>query len=243
MTLNRTLRQLRNARERRYPEIYEYNGAEGEVPPDGVRYMTLAEASALECNLCGQCCGSEEADLIGFPLRQYTFGGIPKHQWRSMNGGEPLIIPLTPAGNGRAWRPADASNEKPPAFRCEALDHAPDGTTRCRLWQDKRPSPCDSFPVKVKHYPDDLRRGAYVLMNTQYQRLCTWVDVLLCPEDSVILTWRKADGTLKRGLSAKQHAYIAHVFREAYRDVFLDEDGTMPLREWRKLRAAEDAWR
>ncbi len=88
-----------------------------------------------------------------------------------------------------------------------------------------------------------LRRGAYVLLNTQYQRLCTWVDVLVCPEDSVILGWRKADGTLRGRLTGAQHAYVARVFREAYRDLFPDEDGTLPLREWRKIRATEDTWR
>jgi len=243
VSLNRTLRQLRNARDRRDPEIYDYVGEEHNAPPATVRYMTLAEAKSLECNLCGQCCGSEEADLIGFPLRQYTFGGIPEHQWRKLNGGQPLIIPLTPSGTGRAWRPADADDGKPPAFRCEALQHASDGTTRCGLWQSRRPPACDSYPVNIKHYADDLRRGAYVLLNTQYQRLCTWVDVLVCPEDSVILGWRKADGTLRGRLTGAQHAYVARVFREAYRDLFPDEDGTLPLREWRKIRATEDAWR
>ena len=240
--LNRTLRQLRNARDRRDPAIYDYTPDDDAEPPEGVRYMTLAEAQSLECNLCGQCCGSEEADLIGFPLRQYTFGGIPEHQWRAMNGGQPLIIPLTPSGQMRAWRPADADHDRPPAFRCEALQHHPDGTTRCGLWQSRRPSPCDAFPVKTKHYPRDLERGAYVLLNTQYQRLCTWVDVLVCPEDSVILEWRKADGTLPRRLKRKQRAFVSRVFREAYRDVF-SKDGSLPLHEWRKVRAEEGTWR
>jgi hypothetical protein len=241
MTLNRTLRQLQNARDRRDPEIYEFD-TETSDPPDGVRYMTLAEAQSLECNLCGQCCGSEEADLIGFPLRQYTFGPIPQHQWRSMNGGQPLIIPLTPSGRARPWRPADAEHPVHPAFRCEALSHHPDGTTRCGLWQSRRPPPCDAFPTKAKHYPSDLSKGAYVLMNTQYQRLCTWVDVLICPDDSVILGWRKKDGTLRRRLTAAQHAFVARVFREAYRDAF-PVDGTLPLREWRIVRQAEAAFR
>ncbi|MGE3856531.1 MAG: hypothetical protein AB7G21_06200 [Dehalococcoidia bacterium] len=243
MSLNRTLRQLRNARERRYPEMYEYDASEGQEPPAGVRYMTLTEAKSLECNLCGQCCGSQEADLEGFQLRQYTFGGIPKHQWKRFNGGQPLIIPLTPSGLDRAWRPKDADDGKPPAFRCEALQHHPDGTTRCGLWLTGRPSPCDAYPVNTKHYPDDLRRGAYVLLNTQYQRLCTWVDTLVCPDDSVILGWRRKDGTLRGRLTSAQRAFVARVFREAYRDLFPDEDGTLPLREWRKIRAEEAAWR
>lgn len=242
MTLNRTLRQLRNARERRDPEIYDYSSGDDSPPPEGTRYMTLAESQSLECNLCGQCCGSEEADLVGFPLHQYTFGGLPEHQWRAMNGGQPLIIPLTLSGLPRTWRATDTDDARPPAFRCEALQHEPDGTTRCGLWQSRRPPPCDAFPVKTKHYPRDLERGAYILLNTQYQRLCTWVDVLVCPEDSVILDWRKGDGTLPRRLTPKQRAFVSRVFREAYRDVF-SKDGALPLREWRKVRADEGTWR
>ena len=242
MTLNRTLRQLRNARDRRDPEIYDYTLEGDEGPPEGVRYMTLAEAQSLECNLCGQCCGSEEADLVGYPLRQYTFGGIAPHQWRALNGGQPLIIPLTTAGVARTWRPADADDDRPPAFRCEALSHHPDGTTRCGLWQSRRPPPCDAFPVKTNYYPRDLERGAYILLNTQYQRLCTWVDTLVCPEDSVILKWRSKDGTLRRRLTDAQRTYVARVFREAYRDVF-SKEGPLPMREWRKVRVEEAAWR
>ncbi len=241
MTLNRTLRQLRNARDRAEPEIYDFVPADSD-PPVGVRYMTLAESRALECNMCGQCCGSEEADLAGFPLRQYTFGAIPAHQWRVMNGGKPLIIPLTLSGRGRDWRPSDAEGAIPPAFRCEALSHHPDGTTRCNLWQSRRPPPCNSFPTNARQHPADLRGGAYVLLNTQYQRLCTWVDVLVCPDDSVILGWRKADGTLRRRLGVGQRAYVARVFREAYGDAF-PVDGALPLREWRIVRQDEAVFR
>ena len=47
MSLNRTLRQLQNARDRRDPEMYDYVPETSE-PPAGVRYMTLAEAQSLE---------------------------------------------------------------------------------------------------------------------------------------------------------------------------------------------------
>lgn len=241
MTLNRTLTQLRNTRDREEPEIFDYSVDDSE-PPDGVRYMTLAEAQALDCNMCGQCCGSEEPDLVGFPLHQYAFGAIPAHQWRGMNGGKPLIIPLTPAGRPRAWRPADAESSGHPPFRCDALRRHPDGTTRCALWQARRPVTCNEFPVNAKRTSTDLRDGAYVLLSTTYQRLCTWVDVVLCPDDAIILQWRKRDGTLRRRLSEQQRDYVARVFREAYRDAF-PKDGLMSLRQWRVLRRAEAAWR
>ncbi len=241
MQLNRTLRRLRSDRARMAPEMFEYD-PDASGPPEGVRYMTLTEAKALDCNMCGQCCGSAEADLPGHGLRQYNFGGIEPRQWAGLNGGAPLIIPLTATGRPRAWRPSDADPATAPAFQCAALSHVDDGTTRCALWQTGRPPPCDEFPVGAKHYPADLRAGAYLYLNTKYQRLCTWVDVLVCPDDSVILGWRKADGTLRQRLASGQWEYLCRVFGEAYRDAY-PIDGMLTLRDWRALRKAEAAWR
>jgi hypothetical protein len=238
MRLNRTLARLRAERGDETPAMFGYDPDEY-GPPDNVRYMTLAEARSLECNLCGQCCGSEHADVPD--VRDYTFGPIPSHQWAHLNGGAPLIIPLTPASRPRAWQPADEDPDTAPPFRCAALSDAPDGTTRCALWQAKRPPPCDPFPVGPKHYPTDLRSGIYILLNTKYQRLCTWVDVLVCPDDSVLLDWRKADGTLRR-LPEDQWAYVCQVFGEAYRDSF-QIGGLLTARRWRGVRKAEAAWR
>ena len=39
-----------------------------------------------------------------------------------------------------------------------------------------------------------------------------------------------------------QRAYVARVFREAYRDLF-SKRGPLSMREWRKVRVAEQAWR
>lgn len=238
MRLNRTLRQLRNARERGYPAMYEYAPDTADAPAT-LRFMTLAEAQGLECNRCGQCCGSDQADLEGFVLQQYAFGAIPEHQWRALHGGAPLIIPLTPSGRDRRWRPADAEALPHPAFRCAALQHEADGTTRCGLWGTRRPEQCDAFPLDAKRSAAELRRGAYILLGTTYQRLCTWVDVVLCPEDSVILDWRRQDGTLRGRLSAAQRGYVTRVVREAYRDAYPGGGGTLAAAEWHRIRQAE----
>ncbi|MSQ30384.1 MAG: hypothetical protein EXR68_07865 [Dehalococcoidia bacterium] len=239
--LNRTLKHLRTLATRTTAEAFSYD-PETSAPPEDVRYMTLDEAKALDCNMCGQCCGSADADPTGLDLRRYTFGAIEPGQWARLNGGAPLIIPLTRTGRPRAWRPSDGKAATAPAFQCAALSHVDDGTTRCALWQARRPPPCDAFPVGPKHYPADLRRGIYLLLNTTYLRHCTWTDVLVCPDDSVILDWRNLDGTLRRRLSPDRWQYVYRVFAEAYRDTF-QINGMRPVRHWRALRKAEAAWR
>lgn len=221
--------------------MYEYEPGTSAAPPS-LRFMTLAEAQALECNRCGQCCGSEEADLEGFALQQYAFGAIPEHQWRDLNGGAPLIIPLTSSGRPRRWRAGDADAPFP-AFRCAALCHEADGTTSCTLWQTERPAECDAFPLDVAQSAVELRRGAYILLGTTYQRLCTWVDVVLCPDDAVILEWRRRDGTRRGGLSAQRQAYLDRVVCEAHREAYPARSGDVSPVDWRALRAVEPSLR
>ena len=222
--------------------MYDYEPGTSTAPPS-LRFMTLAEAQALECNRCGQCCGSEEADLEGFALRQYAFGAIPEHQWRGLNGGVPLIIPLTSSGRPRRWRPADADGPPFPAFRCAALRHEADGTTGCSLWQGERPAECDAFPIDAARSAAELQQGAYILLGTTYQRLCTWVDVVLCPDDAIILEWRRRDGTLRAGLSAARRAYVDGVVRKAYRDAYPGRSADAPPTDWHALRMVEASWR
>lgn len=240
LPLNRTLSWLRRQRAQSTPELYDYD-PEWSPAPDGMRLMTLAESQQLECNRCGQCCGSETADTEG-DLGAYTFGGIEQHQWARFNKGAALIIPLTRTGKPRAWRESDADLDSAPPFRCAALMHFEDGLTGCAIWQSKRPGPCNTFPVNEPNYVSELDKGIYVLLNTKFQRLCTWVDTLICPEDSVLLRWRRADGTLRANLSQRQHAYVNRVFREAYSDCYRVRD-PLPTREWRDLRRVEDEWR
>lgn len=237
---NRTLAWLRRERAAHEPELYEYD-PDTSPAPLGLRVMTLAESQQLECNRCGQCCGSEDADTGG-DLGAYTFGGIEAHQWAGFNGGKPLIIPLTRTGRPRSWRASDGDRDSAPPFRCQALRHFGDGTTGCSLWQSERPVPCNTFPVHEPSYRGELRSGAYVLLNTKFQRLCTWVDTLLCPDDSVLLSWRKADATLRRRLSQEQRDYVDRVFAEAYRDAYGIGD-PLALKAWRALRREEQAWR
>ena len=239
VNLGRTLGQLQRARDRAYPAMYEYEPRASTAPPT-LRFMTLAEAQGLECNRCGQCCGSEEADLEGFALRQYAFGAIPQHQWRALNGGAPLIIPLTSSGRPRHWRPADDAGPPFAAFRCTALQHEASGATTCALWQAERPPECDAFPLDAAQSAEALRGGAYILLATTYQRLCTWVDVVLCPDDAVLLAWRRSDGTLRRGLSARRQAYVDCVVCEAYRDAYPRRSDAEPV-DWPSLRTAEAA--
>lgn len=219
--------------------------------PSTMRFMTLEEVRALECNQCGGCCGSENADVPGGLLRLFPFGEIPKHQWRHLNNGMPLIIPLTKAGVPRRWKSTDAvdgevEGEGPhlPPFRCTQLTWLEDGRSACGLWQSKRPTQCGTYPVNFPSLDRDTLY-AYTLLNTAYQRRCTWVDTVVCPPDSPILDWRTSEATLPRYMTQAQWNYVREVFAQAYREMYGgDDDEPLSRRGWermvRDLRAALD---
>lgn len=135
------------------------------------RYLTLAEARALDCNGCGDCCDSSRTD--GF----WTWGALPADQYRALLGGAPLIIPLARAGDGwgdRAWRPGDDSDATPTPFRCGAFRPQPDGRGLCGIHDQERPTKCGEFPVHMVGQDADVEaRGAMHLETSAFPR-CTW---------------------------------------------------------------------
>lgn len=221
-------------------EINSYDP--GDPVPRGVRFMTLEEVRALDCNQCGGCCGSMEADVPGGLLRLFPFGEIPKHQWRHFNGGDPLIIPLTRKGNDRAWRPTDAvdgeaEGEGPPLppYRCSQLQRRDDGSTACGLWQSKRPKQCGTYPVDHSDL-DRFAAYAYVLLNTAYQRRCTWVDTIVCPPGSPLLEWRTPAHEMPELMTQAQWHYVREMFAQAWREMYGDEDDELLTRKgWLSL--------
>ncbi len=135
------------------------------------RYLTLAEARALECNGCGDCCDSSRTD--GF----WTWGALPRDQYRSLLDGPPLIIPVTSGLEGwrdRDWRPGDDSDAMPTPFRCSAFRPQPDGRGLCGIHDRERPSKCGEFPVHMVGQDEDVRaRGVMHLETSAFPR-CTW---------------------------------------------------------------------
>lgn len=127
--------------------------------------MTLAEAQAIECNGCGDCCDSKRAGR--------TEDGRYAWRWGRILGGEKnLIIPIEPAEPGRIG-----------AFMCCAF--MSDGETgRCMAYE-LRPERCRSFPVFGAHAVDIAaavaRDGEYRLPLTDTLFRCAWAGVVIVP--------------------------------------------------------------
>lgn len=166
-------------------------------PPEGARYLTLAEAEAMECNGCGDCCSS----LQHPSPRVWSFGPIPRDQHAEFNGGKPLIIPLSlKTSQPRAWRATDEAGRGP--FDCDALlPPNTRGQRFCRLWDPSnphtRPQPCDEFPLGGRNFAQTLAKGYMALIPAIYQRRCTWTDSILVPDDWSLMPWRRRDRTLR----------------------------------------------
>jgi hypothetical protein len=138
-------------------------------PP--MRYVTLAQARALECNGCGDCCDSRRTD--GF----WAWGALPEDRFASI-AGEPLIIPIERVEDGgwrdRAWEPDDALPLRPTRFRCSAFVPHEDGTGGCGRHREPRPSLCGEFPVEGPEIEAGLAEaGEYELTSNSLPR-CTW---------------------------------------------------------------------
>ena len=139
------------------------------------RYLTLEAARALDCNGCGDCCDSSHTD--GF----WTWGALPRDQYRPLMDGGPLIIPVARSEGGwdgawgdRDWRPGDDSDATPTPFRCSAFRPQPDGRGLCGIHDRERPSKCGEFPVHMVGQDDDVEaRGVMHLETSAFPR-CTW---------------------------------------------------------------------
>lgn len=169
----------------------------GSRPDDDLRrrYMTLAEARALECNQCGDCCDSRRTD--GY----WTWGSLPEDGYaaqcveegratgeRAEEGreGVPLIIPIAlvdGAWQDRGHRPEDLFEFSGTRFRCTAFtptppsEAHPGGGGSCARHDRWRPAACDEFPVGAPDLEDDVARLGEVPLETGAFPRCTWYRV------------------------------------------------------------------
>lgn len=145
--------------------------------------MTLAEAQALECNRCGDCCDSRRAfrstdGRLGWGLGPRR----PDHE----------LIPLIPLrmvheGVFEQALPVPAAMGSGDPFTCGALQPQPDGTANCGMHNAQRADVCGSFPVFGAHGEDIERRLAASpeqAVWTQARPLprCTWAEVWIVPD-------------------------------------------------------------
>jgi Fe-S-cluster containining protein len=156
-----------------------------------MRYLTLEDARALECNGCGDCCDSRRTG--GY----WTWGELPEDQYRPLNDGRPLIIPLERVEGGwqeRHREPSDAYTLSPTRFRCDAFRPQADGRGLCGIHDRERPPRCDEFPVKVIGLEDELTTYGEVALETSAFPRCTWYEMTVVREGDPRLTTPVEEG-------------------------------------------------
>jgi len=147
-----------------------------ELPP--LRYVTLEQARALECNGCGDCCDTRRTD--GY----WAWSAVPEDGFASMTGDGPLIIPIEriEGGDGwrdRAWHPDDASEYYPTRFRCSAFQEQEDGRGLCGRHTLERPGVCGEFPVHVVGLDLDVAELGEIPLLTGALPRCTWYRMIV----------------------------------------------------------------
>ena len=145
-----------------------------------IRYLTLDEARALECNGCGDCCDSRRTD--GF----WTWAALPPDGYRHLNRGDPLIIPLERVDQGwrdRAHVAEDDLDFSPTRFRCAAFVPLDDGNALCRIHDSERPRACGEFPVWGADIERDLEERGEAVLQTGSLPRCTWYGVVVVGDD------------------------------------------------------------
>jgi len=144
------------------------------------RYLTLSEVLAIECNGCGDCCGSERSD--GF----WTWGPLPESQYRALNQGAALIIPIERIDGSwrdRAWVESDTHRFTPTRFRCTALTPVADGGGTCALHASERPAQCGEFPLGGSEIQRALGVDEEAWLQTDAFPRCSWFRICVVRDD------------------------------------------------------------
>ncbi len=134
--------------------------------------MTRAEAEALECNRCGDCCESRSVERRwpGFG-HWWRWPGIPPNRLAEFNDGRPLVIPLLEVTPGMF-------EDAPPSvylgcapYRCTQFSRDDDGLGSCGLHDRPRPPICGDFPFKYMDDPEAFESRMAFFPN------CTWYGI------------------------------------------------------------------
>lgn len=174
-----------------------------------LRFVSLAEATAMDCNRCGECCSSLRAPGGGM----WSWGGCPpgRHYGLITLLDERTLKP-------RAWQKGDDHPLALNAYDCTALEILPDNTSNCRIYGSSRqPGRCLEFPVFYEGIEDELAEGP-ILLRTEPLHSCTWFMMVVLPDDSPVLGWRRRDQRLPWArLSTTRRNEVYETIREAER--------------------------
>jgi len=167
-----------------------------------LRDVTLSEARAMECNLCGDCCNGMRPDVkkdedTGLPL--FTWGSEFPEDFYESRYGKKMLLPIIPLEEikelpyqgdiaiGEAF--AEDSDGKPyTCFKCSFLNEHEDGTGTCGLvdqfkdgdpnkLETMRPRNCGEFPVFGNNVGDAIIGGKTFIPPTGALPRCTWYGI------------------------------------------------------------------
>ncbi len=157
-----------------------------------LRDVTLAEARAMECNRCGDCCDTTGEHVktdpeVGLPLFVWTIDGqttafdLPEDRYAERYG-RPLINPVIRGDGGLITGDEfeiDADGKPHRSFKCDALvrdseDHATCGLYWNRAGDPERPYHCGSFPVHGLEADMAIWKGGEYIPHTSALPRCTW---------------------------------------------------------------------
>ncbi len=176
---------------------------------EDLRFVTLEEATAMDCNRCGECCSSLRAPGGGL----WSWGGLPagRHYGLITLLDERTLKP-------RDWRVGDDHPRAHNAYDCTALADNGDGTTTCTIFrQPRQPDRCGQFPVFYEGIEDELEAGP-ILLRTEPLHGCTWYLMVVVQDDDPLFDWRRRDQRLPwTRLSSKRREHAYDVIREAER--------------------------
>lgn len=157
------------------------------------KFLTIKEAKSLICNGCGDCCDSRNA------TGPFGWGRLPKTQYKSLNNGNPLIIPLNEEKKERSWQPGDFSENSFVLFKCSA--QLKDG--KCSLHNKERPKTCGMFPI---NYPDEKKWTLPYRLKTSYFPKCTWHNIIILKDNDILLMARNKNNEItKDSLSEEEY--------------------------------------
>ncbi len=176
----------------------EYAISVGYPPGTMLRDVTLAEARAMECNRCGDCCDTTSEHVrtdpeVGLPLFVWDKPGhdaafeLPEDRYEKRYG-RPLIRPVIRGDGGlvvaRAFE-VDRNGNEHRSFQCAALMRVTtlDGEEKpatCSLYGNRgdddpnRPYNCGAFPVYGMEAEAALLNVGEYIPHTSALPRCTW---------------------------------------------------------------------